>query len=155
MNSLSIFNILAGVLQLTVPSYALRLVRRFGAQRVGWFIVTAFVSLGLLHLLQPGKTILGGMTAGHMGNIVFAIASGLLVLGMSHLETLLTERVQLRREETRIISEVESKVAKRTAELTEINRELAEELSRVQQKERALRDSETQYRFLFGDNPLP
>src|SRR5215467_1487045 len=155
MNRFALFNVIAGLLQLIVPSYALRLVHRFGAQRVGWFIVTAFVSLGLLHLLQPGKSFHGGLTSGVMGNIVFAIASGLLVIGMSHLEALLSERVQLKSKEARIMAEVEEKVAKRTEELTETNRGLVEELARLQQKERTLRESEMQHRFLFGDNPLP
>ena len=51
--SFGIFSWIAGALQLSVPSYALRLIRRFGSARVGWFVVAAFLSLAMLHLLSP------------------------------------------------------------------------------------------------------
>ena len=155
MNSFAFFNILAGVLQLTVPSYALRLVRRFGAQRVGWFIVAAFAALGLLHLLQPARTLHIGLAPGLVSNAVFALTSGLLLLGMTHLETLLSERVQLQHEEQELHAAFEAKVAEKMTELRETNRELVEEIARREQREKALRESETQYRFLFADNPQP
>jgi len=155
MNGFGIFNVVAGLLQLIVPSYALRLVRRFGAQRVGWFVVTAFVSLAMLHLLQPTKFWQTSLGAGWTYNLAFALASGLLVIGMSHLETMLSQRVRLKEEERELQAALEAKVAGRTAELAQTNRELAEELARCQQKEKALRESEAQYRFLFADNPLP
>src|SRR6266404_5989137 len=155
MNSFAFFNVVAGVLQLTVPSYALRLVRRFGAQRVGWFIVAAFASLGLLHMLQPGRAFHFGLTSGLMSNAVFALTSGLLLLGMTHLETLLSERVQLHREEQQLHASFEVKVAQKMTELRETNRELVEEIARREQREKAVKESETQYRFLFADNPQP
>ena len=55
MNFFGMLNLLAGVLELCVPSYALRLVRRFGAQQVGGFVVVAFASLALVHLVNPLK----------------------------------------------------------------------------------------------------
>lgn len=155
MNSLAFFNVAAGVLQLTVPSYALRLVRRFGAQSVGWFIVAAFAALGLLHLLQPPRTVHFGLAPGLVANAAFALTSGLLLLGMTHLETLLSERVQLHREEQKLHAAFEAKVAEKMTELRETNRELIEEIARREQREKALRESETQFRFLFADNPQP
>jgi len=155
MNTFALFNVVAGILQLTVPSYALRLVRRFGAQRVGWFIVAAFAALGFLHLLQPGRALHFGLTSGLMSNAVFALTSGLLLLGMTHLETLLSERVQLQHEEQQLHAAFELKVAEKMTELRETNRELVEEIARREQREKALKESETQYRFLFADNPQP
>src|SRR5579872_6046820 len=156
MNSFALFNVVAGILQLTVPSYALRLVRRFGAQRVGWFIVAAFAALGLLHLLQPARTIpLLGLSPGLVSNAAFALTSGLLLLGMTHLETLLSERVQLQREEQQLHAAFEAKVAEKMTELRETNRELVAEIACREQREKALKESENQYRFLFGDNPQP
>lgn len=154
MNGLSFFNVVAGLLQLFVPSYALRLVRRFGAARVGWFIVAAFVSLALLHLLQPARVHIGALPV-QMPNVVFAVASGLLLIGMSHLETLLSERCQLKRREKDLQAQLEAKISERTAELAETNRELAAEVARREQKEQALRESEAQYRFLFAEIPRP
>ena len=155
MNSLAFFNVVAAVLQLTVPSYALRLVRRFGAQSVGWFIVAAFAALGLLHLLQPPRTVHFGVAPGLVANAAFALTSGLLLLGMTHLETLLSERVQLHREEQKLHAAFQAKVAEKMTELRETNLELVEEIARREQREKALRESETQYRFLFADNPQP
>src|SRR5690242_8930550 len=120
MNGVSLINIVAALLQLFVPSYALRLVRRFGAARVGWFVATAFICLALIHLLQPFRSH-SGLMPGQMPNLVFALASGLLLIGMTHLETLLSERVQLKRQEKDMQVALEAKVAERTAELTEAN----------------------------------
>ena len=43
MTGIGLFSWITGALQLVVPSYALRLIRRFGTQRVGWYVVLAFV----------------------------------------------------------------------------------------------------------------
>src|SRR5262245_50451666 len=55
MTALGILNFIVAFLELCVPSYALRLVRRFGAAQVGSFVVIAFASLALLHLVNPLK----------------------------------------------------------------------------------------------------
>ena len=154
MNGVSLINIVAALLQLFVPSYALRLVRRFGAARVGWFVATAFICLALIHLLQPFRSH-SGLMPGQMPNLVFALASGLLLIGMTHLETLLSERVQLKRQEKDMQVALEAKVAERTAELTAANRELLADIACREQKEKALRESETQYRYLFAEIPQP
>src|SRR5206468_13023469 len=97
MLRLGMFNLIAGALQLVVPSYGLRLVRRFGVQRVGWFLVMAFASLAMVHLMQPVGS--PGTSAGwtHNQNVVCALASALLLIGMGHLETLFSERFVARR----------------------------------------------------------
>jgi PAS domain S-box-containing protein len=74
---------------------------------------------------------------------------------MSHLETLLSERGQLKRQQSEMQAALEAKIAERTAELTQANQELVLEIARREQKERALRESETQYRFLFAELPQP
>src|SRR5215510_13789103 len=152
MNGLGFFNLFAGVLQLIVPSYGLRLVRRFGAHRVGWFRVAAFASLAALHLVEPLRPL---SNSGLRLDLVFAFASGLLLIGMSHLETLLSERQDAKREEQRLEREVELQVKEKTADLTSANEELVKEIARREQKEKALRESEAQYRFLFTENPEP
>ena len=78
MSTFGILNILAVMLELCVPSYALRLVRRFGAHQVGSFVVIAFASLAMLHLFNPLKTT-GGSGLGL--NLVYAAASVLLLIG--------------------------------------------------------------------------
>src|SRR5690349_19701962 len=90
MNGIGVFSLFAGALQLTIPSYGLRLVRRFGAHRVGWFLVLAFSLLGLLHLLEPMKPGFG--VSARTLDMVYAVGSMLLLLGMAHVETLVSER---------------------------------------------------------------
>src|SRR6266700_1516440 len=85
MNSLGIFSLIAAALQLSVPAYGLRLIRRFGSGRVGWFLVTAFCSLALLHLVER---IEANDVGPQMLDMIVAFASGLLLIGMGHVETL-------------------------------------------------------------------
>ncbi len=155
MNGFGILTFLAGALQLTVPSYALRLVRRFGAQRVGWFIAAAFGCLALLHLLCPIKIIGNSITGGFPIELVYAGASVLLLLGMGHTETLWAERQKADREEKRRRAEWEAEVKQRTVELEQACQKLQEEITRRDLLEKTLRDSEAQYRCLFAENPQP
>src|SRR5215216_5897600 len=81
-----VLTLIAGLLQLCVPSYGLRLVRRFGAQQVGWFMVVAFSSLAVVHLLGFGSASAFSL------EVIYAGASVLLLIGMGHIETLVVER---------------------------------------------------------------
>src|SRR5260370_41333708 len=99
MSTLSIFSLVAAALELTVPAYGLRLIRRFGSRRVGWFLVTAFCSLALLHLVERLKTNAVGPL---MLDMIVAFASGLLLIGMGHVETLCAQRLQTELEENKL-----------------------------------------------------
>jgi PAS domain S-box-containing protein len=153
MTGFGVFNILAAILQLVVPSYGLRLVRRFGAERVGWFLVVSFCSLAMVHFLKPLKPFGTGAGAGAALDVVCVLASGLLLIGMGHIETLFSERARLERERERRREEVARELQEQTAELTSANQELVQEIARRERREKALKESETQYRALFGDNP--
>src|SRR5438552_2570918 len=122
MIGFGIFGLISGLLQLTIPSYALRLVRRFGTQRVGWFIVVSFSSLALLHLVRPLKA----MNAGPAGtqDLIYAIAALFLVIGLGHVETLCSHQQQADREEKRERSIWESETREKTADLAEANQRL-------------------------------
>src|SRR5260370_22155530 len=151
MTGFGIFSFLAAGLQLIVPSYAFRLVRRFGAQRVGWFVVMAFCSLALLYLLRPMKPSGAGATL----DVICIFASGLLVIGMGHLETLCSDRLKAESDAQRRRNEWQAKAQEQTADLAKENQELVAEIARREQRERTLKESERQYRFLFAENPLP
>ena len=90
MSGVGVFSLLAGLFQLTVPSYALRLIRRFGATRVGWFVVAAFASLALLHFMEP----VHAPGAAPRLDWVYVVGSALLLIGMGHLETIFSERFE-------------------------------------------------------------
>lgn len=151
MNGLGAFGIAAGALQLIVPSYALRLVRRFGTQQVGWFVVAAFTSLALLHLASPRHSAGAGVPM----DLVFACASALLLVGMCHLETLLSQREQAHHDEQRLRQQAESELHGRTAELTRTNEELFNEVARLQASLEIAQQSEALFRLLFDQNPQP
>jgi two-component system, cell cycle sensor histidine kinase and response regulator CckA len=147
--------LVSGALQLTVPSYSLRLVRRFGTSRVGWFVVAAFSSLAAMHFLKPLRPMNMGPASGMTLEIVFAIAAALLLLGLCHLETLMLERQQAERAEQRLRAQWECQVQEKTADLAQANQELLRRTARLEQAESALRESEAEYCLLFEENPQP
>lgn len=149
------FGVAAGALQLVVPSYGLRLVRRFGTSRVGWFVVISFVSLAALHLLEPMGPNHGGFGPELMLNCVYAIGSVLLLIGMGHIETLFSHHEKSRSKESELSSHFEARVQKETASLARTNEALQQEIGRRKHAEAVLRESEAQYRFVFTENPQP
>ena len=155
MNGVGVFGVLSWVLQLTIPSYSLRLVRRFGTARVGWFVVMAFTALALLYLLKPLKPMSVGTASGATIDLMFSIAAVLLVIGMGHVEAILSAGQQAEREERRVRSECQSRAEAQAAELAEENRTLSRKVASLEKSEAALRQAETEYRFLFVENPQP
>ena len=151
MIRLGLLPLISGALQLCVPSYALRLLRRFGAQRVGWFLVIAFSALALAHLLDPLKPLSAGPTPGLTLDPMYAIASVLLLIGMSHIESLFSERVQVQQQEKRLRSDWQLQIEEKSASCEE----LLQEIASLRKEKESLRESEALYRFLFVENPQP
>jgi signal transduction histidine kinase len=144
MSGIGDLSLISGALQLTVPSYSLRLVRRFGTQRVGWFLVAAFSSLAALHLLRRLGPISLGLVRGMPMDVAVAIAATLLLIGLCHLETLLLQRQQATRAEESLRARWEAQVQERTAELLQTNQELLRRIAELEQAQSALRNSELQ-----------
>lgn len=156
MNVFGLLGLLSGGLQLVVPTYGLRLVRRFGAQSVGWFLVIAFSSLALLHVFASGRSgSPNGFGFGLSAEAVCAIASLLLLVGMGHLETVFSEREQGHSKEESICGQWASRVKAETADLVRRNHELAEGKTRCEQQLKVLEASEKRYRLLFDEHPQP
>ena len=149
------FDATAGALQLVVPSYGLRLVRRFGVQRVGWFLVVAFASLASLHLLEPVGPNGAGFGPDFALNVVYVAGSVLLLIGMGHMDTFFSQYERSRSKEEGLNSHWEERVQKKTASLERANEALQQEVARRQHAEAILQESEAQYRFLFTENPHP
>ena len=149
--SAATLTIISAGLQLIVPSYGLRLVRRFGPQSVGWFLVIAFSSLALLHLVSPFK-----LTDASLGqHVAFAVGSLLLLIGLGHVETLCSARKNEEMREKDLCGQWEERVQIETADLARSNQELKEAKARCEQRLKVLQESEARYRFLFNDNPQP
>ena len=145
----------AGALQLVVPSYGLRLVRRFGVHRVGWFLVVAFATLASLHLLEPIGPSGRGFGPDLALNVVYVAGSVLLLIGMGHMDTFFSQHERSRSKEESLNGHWEEQVEKKTADLTHANETLQQELTRRHHAEALLQESEAQYRFLFTENPQP
>ncbi|MFO1477306.1 MAG: ATP-binding protein [Verrucomicrobiota bacterium] len=155
MFGLGVYSWIAGGLQLIVPSYALRLVRRYGTQRTGWFLVTAFLSLALLHLLgpqKPARSILGSAAS---LELIYAVGSVLLLIGMGHMETVCSERDRARTRQASLQRELETKMQEETSFLTKTNHELTREIARRKEAQAELENAQAQYRYLFAENPQP
>jgi PAS domain S-box-containing protein len=149
------FDVSAGALQLVVPSYGLRLVRRFGVSRVGWFLVVAFASLASLHLLEPVGPGGRGFGPDFALNVVYTAGSVLLLIGMGHMDTFFSAHMRARSKEESLNVHWEDQVERKTAHLTRANEALQQEIVRRQHAEALLQESEAQYRFLFTENPQP
>jgi hypothetical protein len=139
MNFTTIMGFSAGALQFVVAGYALRLNRLFGTRRVGWSLFWAFSLLALLHLMQ--SIMKGGFGAeiGVKGDVMNALISMLLLIGMVHLEALLKERQRVEREEQRMRLELEGEVRKKTGYLMRAIEQLQAEMD-----ERKRMESEAQ-----------
>jgi PAS domain S-box-containing protein len=149
------WDLVAGALQLTIPYYSWRLVRRFGTRQVGWFVVAAFASLAFLHLLAPLGSTPPGLTSSLSLDVVFASAAALLAIGLCHIETRLSERLEGERAEQRLHARWESQAEANTAELAQVNQELLRRIARMEQAEAALKQSQAEYSFLFEEHPQP
>ena len=149
---MGILNLLAVMLELCVPSYALRLVRRFGARQVGSFVVIAFVSLALLHLVNPLKT---GPAPSLTLSLVYGAASALLLIGMGHTETICRQRQEAHMEEEKLRLKLDADAREKAEGLLKIKQEMAQEIVRLQQQVESLGASERQYRLLFTHHPHP
>ena len=152
MTAFGILNFLAMALELCVPSYALRLVRRFGAAQVGSFVIIAFLSLALLHLFNPLKPWLG---SGLALSLVYAVASVLLLIGMGHTETVCQQRQQAQVDEENLRRRLDSEARERADDLLKVKHQMAQEIVRLQQHVESLAASERQFRFLFIQHPHP
>ena len=115
MTMTTIIDGVAGILQLLVAVYALRLHRAFGMARVGWSLFCAFGLLALLHFTQAAAIYAPNAAAG-LGSI-FLLVPLLLFVGMMHLETMLQKRALQEQVESQRRAELELEVKKKTAYL--------------------------------------
>ena len=144
--------LIAQLLQFVVGLYGLRLYRRFGPRRVGWWLTGAYAMQGLLCLIHFS----GSEPLGPLKIDVLYLALSLMLLGrMIHIERVQKERAHSEQEQMRIQASLEEAVREKTEQLATANDELRNELQRQKDYEDALRSSEQQYRFLFQENPQP
>jgi len=139
MNFTTVMGFVAGVLQFIVAGYALRLNRLFGTKRVGWSLFWAFLLLAMLHLMQSVMKGGFGADVGVKVDVMNALISMLLLIGMVHSHALLKERMRVEREEQRMRLELEGEVRKKTTYLMRAIEQLQAEM-----EERKRMESEAQ-----------
>jgi C4-dicarboxylate-specific signal transduction histidine kinase len=125
----------AGVLQFVVAGYALRLNRLFGTTRVGWSLFGAFSLLAILHLVQSLMPTNAGAEFGVKIEVIYSLISLMLLTGMTHIETLLKERLKMEQTEKHLRAELESQVREKTAHLTKVIEELKLEIDQRKRME--------------------
>ncbi|HEX4265475.1 MAG TPA: ATP-binding protein [Verrucomicrobiae bacterium] len=124
MNNLNIASIGSGLLEAGVAFYAMRLTRLYGSKRVGWSLFVAFALLALLHISQfmgPWLNLAGGGE-----QIIYAVISALILVGMAHLESTLKQFDHAEGAEERANAEMEARVKQQTSQLMRANEELEE-----------------------------
>ena len=118
----------ASVLQFIVAAYALRLNRLFGTTRVGWSLFGAFSLLAILHLVQSFMPSNAGDQFGVKVEVIYSLISLMLLTGMTHIETLLKERLRMEQMEKNLRDGLESQVKEKTSHLTKAIGELQLEI---------------------------
>ncbi len=134
--------LVTGLLQFSVAGYALRLNRIYGTKRVGWSLFLAFSLLALLHLFQSVTSFNSGTPMGAEIEVIYALISFLLLIGMVHIESLLKERLRSEQEAIRLQGELSIQVKAQTAHLTKAIEELQSEMEERKRMEAAARASE-------------
>ncbi|HEX9045947.1 MAG TPA: ATP-binding protein [Verrucomicrobiae bacterium] len=89
---------IAGLLQLSVGIYGLRLTHLFGVAKVGWSLFCAFALLAVVHLIEAIDQLQSAEGVGMSIEIIYAFISFLLLTAMAHLEVVLKERQRLERQ---------------------------------------------------------
>jgi chromosome segregation ATPase len=129
----------SGLLQFGAVVYALRLNRLFGSARLRWALVGVLVLLAFFYLSLPLNLMQGTIPLGVGLNLLYALISILLLIGMVHVESRYKERLRTQNAQQRALSEWESNVEKewaqivsRCTELTKANDELQQKATRLQ-----------------------
>lgn len=126
--------------QLGVAAYAMRLTRLFGTTRVGWSLFWSFLLLALLHAFQAVTEYQASSMFEIKIEVVYALVSLLLLIGLIHLDTILKQRLWVENEERRMRNELENEVKKKTEHLTRAIEELHLEIDERRRAEEQIRD---------------
>lgn len=141
MNQTSAYIVgIALLFQLSVAIYAMRLTRLFGTKRVGWSLFWAFLLLAVLHGFQAASEFRSSVMFEFKIEMVYALVSLLLLIGLVHLNSMLKQRLWIEDEERRMRSELEAEVQKKTAHLTRAIEELHLEIDERRRAEEQIRD---------------
>ncbi len=138
---------IAGLLQLLVAGYALRLSRLFGTALVGWSLFSAFLLMALLHWVQTISQSPNAHGVQVNAEVAYALISMLFLIGMAHLHAVLREQERVRQAqehrrflEQQMRAELELEVQKKTEHLQQAVETLQSEIAVRQRAEAQLRE---------------
>jgi len=132
MNYSDIIRLTSGVLQLAVACYALRLGRLCNTKRVGWLMFSGLSLLALTYLLLPINPFRSTILLTVKSDLIYALISVLLLVGMTHFEFRFKQRRQTENAERRVQTEWESNVEDKFGQVNQANEELQRTLTRLQ-----------------------
>jgi two-component system, NtrC family, sensor kinase len=129
MSSMNYLHLLAGLPQIGVVCYALRLTRRFSLSKVGWLLVASLTLLALLCLLYFSTPFQSFPPLIVKLEIAHGLASLFLLTILVLLEKVLKERARNQEILQEARTTLETRVALETAELTQATAELQAEIN--------------------------
>ena len=132
MNYLNYIHLTAGLPQIGVVCYALRLSWRFGVKKAGWMLFTGLALLAVLSLLYFSGPFTSFPPVVVRMDIVDGLACLFLLTIMVLLEKLLNERVRNQEILQQARTMLETRVAFETAELTQANAKLTKATADLQ-----------------------
>ena len=136
-----------GILQIAVPSYGLRLSRRFGVQQVGWALVAAFVGLAAFYLVFGPAPAGGFSDRFSYRSLVGMVIPILLLVGLAHVEALSRERARAEAERRSSRGQRNHLLDLRTEQLAEAKAGFEQELRRRDLEQRTFREKAEQERL--------
>ena len=146
MDEHGIVGTLALTLQVAVAGYALWLNRSFGTRWAAWALCIAFLLMAFMHLNEAWEPAVTVSAFGLQPQLAYMFISLLLLLGLSHLGTVLRERQNAQILIRQARDQLEVRVNERTAELVRTNEQLGKEIEQRKQAEAEIRASQEQLR---------
>jgi chromosome segregation ATPase len=131
MNNSDIIRFSSALMQFGVACYALRLGRIFNTARVGWVVFSTLSLLAVLYFLVPTSLLNGFIPLGIKVDLVYALVSVVLILGMIYLDVSSKQRRQSEKAERKAQLDFEAQVDTKWAVLTKANQELRESTARM------------------------
>lgn len=131
MDKLTYIDLIAGLPQIGVAFYALRLSRRFGTPKAGWMIMTSLALSAVLCLIFYSAPFEPFLLSAWL-DIAYGLASIFLLVIMVLLEKILNDRARIQEILQQSKTMLETRVAFETAELTQANAKLTQATNSLQ-----------------------
>jgi PAS domain S-box-containing protein len=137
-------------MQLGTAVYSLRLNRLFGTDRAGWALFGAFALMLAMHVNQVWEVDSVSLFHGLNPQFVHVVISLLLLIGLTHVETLFRQRLRTEEISKHYNEHLEERIQERTHELADSNTKLQAEIHERHRAEQEIRLSQQRYQTLVN-----